>query len=86
MNKASVYYNGTVIWEPPAIYKSMCPIEIEFFPFDIQQCEMRFGKKIICKLVYDAIDFRTKLLLYSWQLIIHKHNSDAIFRSITDFL
>lgn len=57
MTKAAVYSNGTVVWQPPALYKSMCPIDIEFFPFDTQNCEMRFGKHIIntvCKIVSDS--------------------------------
>ena len=43
MTKATVNYTGGVIWEPPAIYESSCTIEVEFFPFDIQLCSMRFG-------------------------------------------
>ncbi|KAF1768543.1 hypothetical protein GCK72_000355 [Caenorhabditis remanei] len=43
MTKAKLTYNGTVEWAPPAIYKSMCQIDVEFFPFDRQQCEMKFG-------------------------------------------
>ncbi|CAJ0578204.1 unnamed protein product, partial [Mesorhabditis spiculigera] len=43
MTKAKLNYNGTVEWAPPAIYKSMCPINVEFFPFDQQVCEMKFG-------------------------------------------
>ncbi|CAD6184276.1 unnamed protein product [Caenorhabditis auriculariae] len=43
MTKAKLSYNGTVEWAPPAIYKSMCQIDVEFFPFDRQQCEMKFG-------------------------------------------
>ncbi|CAF0931453.1 unnamed protein product [Didymodactylos carnosus] len=43
MTKATVYHDGRVIWEPPAIYKSSCTINVEFFPFDIQNCQMKFG-------------------------------------------
>uniref|UniRef100_A0A914LKL8 Uncharacterized protein n=1 Tax=Meloidogyne incognita TaxID=6306 RepID=A0A914LKL8_MELIC len=43
MNKAKLSYNGTVEWTPPAIYKSMCQIDVEWFPFDAQTCEMKFG-------------------------------------------
>lgn len=43
MTKATLYYNGTVVWEPPVIYKSFCEIDIQYFPFDIQNCSMKFG-------------------------------------------
>lgn len=43
MTKATLNYTGGVVWEPPAIYKSSCTIEVEFFPFDIQLCSMRFA-------------------------------------------
>lgn len=41
--KARVYYNGTVIWRPPTMFRSTCEIDVEFFPFDIQTCYLRFG-------------------------------------------
>lgn len=43
MTKATIYPNGRVHWEPPAIYKSSCTIDVEFFPFDKQLCTMKFG-------------------------------------------
>ncbi|KAK7115593.1 acetylcholine receptor subunit alpha-like isoform X2 [Littorina saxatilis] len=43
MTKATLHPNGLVIWEPPAIYKSSCIMNVEFFPFDIQRCKMKFG-------------------------------------------
>ncbi|XP_048732388.1 acetylcholine receptor subunit alpha-like 1 isoform X2 [Ostrea edulis] len=41
--KAKIYNTGKIVWEPPAIYKSYCPIDVEFFPFDRQECFMKFG-------------------------------------------
>lgn len=41
--KATINYNGRIIWEPPMIYKSYCAINIEYYPFDIQDCYMKFG-------------------------------------------
>ncbi|GFS24718.1 acetylcholine receptor subunit alpha-like [Elysia marginata] len=37
MTKATLHSNGNVVWEPPAIYKSSCTINVEFFPFDEQR-------------------------------------------------
>lgn len=38
-----VYENGLVMWIPCAIYKSSCGIDVKYFPFDEQSCDMTFG-------------------------------------------
>lgn len=43
MTKAILHHTGKVIWNPPAIYKSFCEIDVEYFPFDEQTCFMKFG-------------------------------------------
>ena len=43
MTKATLRHDGQVIWKPPAIYKSSCEIDVEWFPFDEQSCVMKFG-------------------------------------------
>ena len=43
MTKASLNYTGEVVWKPPAIYKSSCKIDVAWFPFDEQSCDMKFG-------------------------------------------
>lgn len=61
MTKAILHYSGKVIWNPPAIYKSSCEIDVEFFPFDEQKCFMKFGS-----WTYDGYMVHTELffLLY----------------------
>ncbi|XP_037553487.1 neuronal acetylcholine receptor subunit beta-4 [Nematolebias whitei] len=39
---AIVLFNGSVNWLPPAIYKSACKIEVKHFPFDQQNCTLKF--------------------------------------------
>lgn len=41
--KATIYHVGLVEWKPPAIFKSSCEIDVEFFPFDEQTCVLKFG-------------------------------------------
>nr|CAD7423812.1 unnamed protein product [Timema monikensis] len=43
MTKAILHHTGKVTWKPPAIYKSFCEIDVEYFPFDEQTCFMKFG-------------------------------------------
>ena len=38
-----VNYDGTIIWRSPVIFKSQCEINVEYFPFDMQNCSMKIG-------------------------------------------
>jgi hypothetical protein len=58
MTKATVYYNGLVVWQPPAVYKSSCAIDVEFFPYDVQTCVLKLGS-----WTYDGFKVREVLLL-----------------------
>ncbi|XP_078527415.1 neuronal acetylcholine receptor subunit alpha-7-like [Lissotriton helveticus] len=35
--------SGYCQWLPPGIFKSSCNIDVRWFPFDIQKCELKFG-------------------------------------------
>lgn len=35
--------NGSCLYVPPGIFKSTCKIDITWFPFDDQKCDMKFG-------------------------------------------
>ncbi|XP_076314010.1 acetylcholine receptor subunit alpha-like 1 [Tachypleus tridentatus] len=61
MTKATLHSNGLVIWRPPAIYKSSCEMNVQYFPFDEQTCFMKFGS-----WTYDGYTVDLK----------HKHQSE----------
>lgn len=42
-------------WIPPSIYQSSCTIDVRYFPFDEQSCQMRFGS-----WTFDAQQVRLK--------------------------
>lgn len=57
MSNVVVYSNGYINWIPPAIYKSSCSIDVEFFPFDEQMCDMKFGS-------WTFLDYQLNFTLY----------------------
>ena len=38
-----VTHEGLCTYIPPGIFMSSCPIDITWFPFDDQNCDMKFG-------------------------------------------
>lgn len=57
--KATLNYTGQVEWKPPAIYKSSCEIDVEYFPFDEQTCVMKFGS-----WTYDGFQVRKSIRFF----------------------
>ena len=38
-----VSHDGSCLYVPPGLFKSTCKIDITWFPFDDQQCDLKFG-------------------------------------------
>lgn len=51
--------NGSCLYVPPGIFKSTCKIDITWFPFDDQRCEMKFGS-----WTYDGFQVRIDFVFY----------------------
>ena len=41
--KISISYDGNNSWMAPAMFQSICKIDIKYFPFDDQKCHMKFA-------------------------------------------
>ncbi|KAM6149288.1 neuronal acetylcholine receptor subunit alpha-6 [Erethizon dorsatum] len=59
--KALLKYNGTITWTPPATFKSSCPMDITFFPFDHQNCSLKFGSWSYDKAEIDLLIIGSKV-------------------------
>ena len=83
LTKATVYHTGLIVWEPPAIYKTYCPINVEFFPFDQQECFMKFGV-----WTYDGHEVNRYFFQFSCDRLVNDivrrcNNNVSMFCSIT---
>lgn len=73
--KALLKYDGTIAWTPPAIFKSSCPMDITFFPFDHQNCSLKFGSwtydkaKIDLLIVGSKVDMNDFWENSEWEII-----------------
>lgn len=68
MTKAILHHTGKVVWKPPAIYKSFCEIDVEYFPFDEQTCVMKFGS-----WTYDGYLVSSFFLMFSHVSFLSMH-------------
>ncbi|KAI4884612.1 hypothetical protein NFI96_034564 [Prochilodus magdalenae] len=75
MTKAHLFHTGKVRWVPPAIYKSSCSIDVTFFPFDQQNCKMKFGSwtydkaKIDLERIENTVDLKDYWESGEWAIV-----------------
>ena len=75
---AVVAHTGLVLWIPQAIFKSSCVIDITHFPFDEQNCFLKFGswtydgfKLDISFYDLDEVDLNDYIVSNEWDVIEH---------------
>ncbi|KAK3726255.1 hypothetical protein RRG08_008636 [Elysia crispata] len=74
-SKAMVHYTGNVFWPPPAKFRSSCKIDITYFPFDDQTCELKFGSwtydgfQVDITNRSDKVDLENYVFSGEWELI-----------------
>lgn len=81
--KALLKYDGTITWLPPAIFKSSCPMDITYFPFDYQNCSMKFGSWTYDKAKIDLVLIGSKV---RWKLWLQNQSIFYFFLNISFFL
>ncbi|KAF7691580.1 acetylcholine receptor subunit delta [Silurus meridionalis] len=70
-----VYPSGFVYWLPPAIFRSSCSINVYYFPFDWQNCSLKFSsltynaKEISLNLKEDMDEETQKMFPMEWIVI-----------------
>ena len=42
-NNVALQYDGRCTWLNPAMFRSICSVDVTNFPFDDQECELKFG-------------------------------------------
>src|SRR4051812_14288300 len=52
-SRAMIEPNGNVFWPPPTKFRSTCPVDVTYFPFDDQTCIMKLGSWI-----YDGLQVK----------------------------
>ncbi|XP_069482520.1 neuronal acetylcholine receptor subunit alpha-6 isoform X2 [Ambystoma mexicanum] len=73
--KALLKYDGMITWAPPAIFRSSCPMDITFFPFDHQNCSLKFGSwsydkaKIDLAIISSKVDMKDFWENNEWEVI-----------------
>jgi len=89
--KALLKFDGTITWIPPAIFKSSCPMDITYFPFDYQNCSMKFGSWTYDKAKIDLVLIGSKVrgLWGSWSCtaaVMWFYSTWHVYIAILNFL
>lgn len=81
MTKATVYNTGLVVWQPPAVYKSSCSIDVEYFPYDVQTCVLKLGS-----WTYDGFKVPHLISNSNFYITIYIYFVDIIHTHMKEYL
>ena len=54
-------YDGNATWLNPAIFKSICKVDVTYFPFDDQECFLKFGSWSFDSSKVDLREYRGEM-------------------------
>lgn len=74
-----VRHNGSCTYIPPGIFKSTCKIDITWFPFDDQQCKMKFGSWTYDGFMVSTIIAKCPILLILVLNPLHRNYFPTFF-------
>ena len=82
-SSTKIYHTGKVRWVLPILYSFSCPLQLDMFPFDTQNCQMDFGS---WKMNKDFLDIRINQEVGNKQILVNglvnyknfKHNEWSI--------
>ena len=86
-----IHHTGEVLWVPPAIYKSSCIIDVEYFPvrlhktYFFQKLEIKFDEQI-CSLTFGSWTYNREELKLDFLYADMVDFSDYASSSIWDLI
>lgn len=76
--RAVVQNNGDVFWSRPGLISSTCIFDLDLFPFDVQNCYLKFGSWVYNKqylnlsIYSESIDFDNYQQHDGWEIISNR--------------
>ncbi|XP_018016609.2 neuronal acetylcholine receptor subunit alpha-5-like [Hyalella azteca] len=86
-SKAMVSHNGKVFWPPPTKFRSTCPVDVTYFPFDDQTCILKLGSWIYDGFQVDVtnrtadVDLTNYISNGEWELLEARIIRNVIYYS-----
>ena len=56
---AIVHYTGNVFWAPPTKFRSVCRVNVMFFPFDDQLCRFKLSSWMYDGTMVSTVQYST---------------------------